>query len=351
MPMTGDKARRVIDFRSDNVASVSPEIMAATLEANAGAASPYGDDQVSAMLNDRFSDLFEAKVTVFPIASGTAANALALSTLTPPYGAIYCYGAAHVHTSEAGATELLTGGAKLLPLEGDGFRLQASVLANALANAGFGIRNRSQPRAVSLTQATEYGTVYRLDELAAIADVARFHRLKIHMDGARFANALVTLGCSPAAATWRAGVDILSFGCTKNGGLNADAIVVFNPDLVEDLSYRIRRTGHTWSKMRFPAAQLLAYVQDNLYLRSARKANDLAARLAANIVGIPDISLAAPVEANEVFLALPETKIDRLTESGIQFLRRGPRLIRLVCRFDGCEEDIDDFITMLSIPE
>jgi threonine aldolase len=306
---------------------------------------------VSAKLNDRFSEVFETKVTVFPIGSGTAANALALSTLTPPYGAIYCHGAGHIHTSEAGATELLTGGAKLLPLEGDRFRLQASSVASALATAGFGIRNRSQPTAVSLTQATEFGTVYRLDELAAIADVARSHRLKIHMDGARFANALVTLGCSPAAATWRVGVDVLSFGCTKNGGLNADAIVVFNSGLVEDLSYRIRRTGHTWSKMRFPAAQLLAYVQDDLYLRSARKANNLAARLAANIAGIPEVSLAAPVEANEVFLALPETKIDHLTRNGFQFLRRGPRLIRLVCRFDGSEADVDNFITALNDPE
>ncbi len=345
------KTQKVIDFRSDNVASVSPEIIAATLDANAGAATPYGDDQVSGMLNDRFSEVFETKVTVFPIGSGTAANALALSALTPPYGAIYCHAAAHIHTSEAGATELLTGGAKLLPLEGDGFRLQAAALATALTTAGFGIRNRSQPAAVSLTQATEFGTVYRLDELAAFAEVARAHRLKIHMDGARFANALVTLGCSPAAATWRVGVDVLSFGCTKNGGLNTDAIVVFNHDLVEDLSYRIRRTGHTWSKMRFPAAQLLAYVRDDLYLRSARRANDLAARLAANVAGIPGVSLAAPVEANEVFLALPEKKIDHLIGTGFQFLRRGPRLIRLVCRFDGSEADIDNFITTLNVPE
>ncbi len=344
-------AQRVIDFRSDNVASVSPEIIAAMIEANTDTAASYGDDQLSAMLNDRFSEVFEAKVTVFPIATGTAANALALSALTPPYGAIYCHGAAHIHTSEAGATELLTGGAKLLPLEGDGYRLQASALANAVANAGVGIRNRSQPAAVSLTQATEFGTVYRLDELAAIADVARSHRLKIHMDGARFANALVTLGCSPAAATWRVGVDVLSFGCSKNGGLNADAIVVFNPDLVEGLSYRIRRSGHTWSKMRFPAAQLLAYVQDELYLRSARRANDLAERLAANIVGIPGVGLAAPVEANEVYLTLPEHKIDHLIRSGIQFLRRAPRLIRLVCRFDGSEDEVDKFIATLNALE
>ncbi|MGH7043316.1 MAG: threonine aldolase family protein [Acetobacteraceae bacterium] len=358
MDLTGDKPRRVhiskqrvIDFRSDNVASVSPEIIAATLEANTDTAAPYGEDQVSSMLNDRFSEVFETKVTVFPIGTGTAANALSLSTLTPPYGAIYCHSSAHVHTSEAGATELLTGGAKLIPLEGDGFRLQASTLANAVASAGLGIKNRSQPTAVSITQTTEFGTVYSLDELAAIAEVARTNRLKIHMDGARLANALVTLGCRPAAATWRVGVDVLSFGCTKNGGLNADAIVVFNPNLVEDLSFRIRRSGHTWSKMRFPAAQLLAYVQSDLYLKSARRANGLAARLAANIKNIPDVKLVAPVEANELFLDLPERKIESLIQNGVQFLRRGPRLIRLVCRFDGSEEDVDQFIALLRISE
>jgi threonine aldolase len=345
------RKQRVVDFRSDNVASVSPEIIAATVQANSGTAASYGDDEMSRRLDDRFSQAFETKVAVFPIATGTSANALSLSALTPPYGAIYCYSSAHIHTSEAGATELLTGGAKLMPLEGDGFRFQAATLANAIATAGIGIKNRSQPAAVSVSQATEFGTVYSLNELAAIGEVARANHLKVHMDGARFANALVTLGCSPAAMTWRAGIDILSFGCTKNGGLNADAIVVLNPNLVEDLSFRIRRSGHTWSKMRFPAAQLLAYVESDLYLRSARRANALAARLAAKIKDISDISLVAPVEANEVFLSLSETKIDRLIKNGIHFLRRGPRMIRLVCRFDGSEEDIDRLIAVLKQPE
>jgi threonine aldolase len=201
-----------------------------------------------------------------------------------------------------------------------------------------------------VSQATEFGTVYRVDELAEIGKVARAHRLKVHMDGARFANALVTLGCSPAAATWRAGIDILSFGCSKNGGMNADAIVVFRPDLVEDLGFRIRRSGHTWSKMRFPAAQLLAYVAGDLYLKSARRANELAARLAAGIKNVADVSLVAPVEANEVFLDLAETRIDHLIRNGVKFLRRGPRMIRLVCRFDGSEEDVDRLLALLQQP-
>src|SRR5262245_20725893 len=209
--------RQPADFRSDNVASVSPEIIAATLDSNSGTAAAYGDDAMSHRLNERFSELFETTVTVFPIATGTAANALSLSALTPPYGAIYCHTTAHIHTSEAGATELLSGGAKLMPLQGDGYRLQAATLKQAISTAGIGVKNRSQPAAVFATQATEFGTLYRLGELKAIGEVARENRLKFHMDGARFANALVALECSPAAATWRVGVDVLSFGCTKNG--------------------------------------------------------------------------------------------------------------------------------------
>ncbi len=338
---------RIADFRSDNVASVSPEIIAATAAVNAGTATPYGGDDFSRALDERFSDLFETDVKVFPVSTGTAANALSLSALTPPYGAIFCYSAAHIHTSEAGATEFMTGGAKLVPLEGEGFRLHAATLESAIATAGVGITNRSQPAAVSVSQATEFGTIYRLEELAAIGDVARAHKLKVHMDGARFANALAALGCSPAAATWRAGVDILSFGCSKNGGLNADAIVVFDPALVDDLAFRIRRTGHTWSKMRFPAAQLLAYVEGDLYLKSARRANELAANLAARAEQIPGVTLVAPMEANEVFLDMPEPMIDRLSGGGVQFMRRGPRTIRLVCRFDGTEADIDHLFTVL----
>jgi threonine aldolase len=170
------RVQRVIDCRSDNVASLRLEIIAATLGANTDTANPYGDDQASAMLSDRFSEVFDSKVPVFRIGTGTAANALALSALTRPYGATYCHSSAHIHTSEAGATEFVTGGAKLIPLQGDGFRLQASALADALCTAGFEIRNRSQPAAVSLSQATEFGTVYSLDELAALAEVARSHR-------------------------------------------------------------------------------------------------------------------------------------------------------------------------------
>lgn len=341
--MQRDTGRAVgrIDFRSDNVATVSPPIMQALLAANAGTDASYGEDAYSRRLDERFGALFEAPVKVFPVATGTAANALSLSVLTRPYGAIYCHEAAHIHTSEGGATEFFSGGAKLVPLAGDGFRLQAATLAAALACADPGRRNRPRPAAVSVTQATEQGTVYRVDELRAIGEAARAAGLKVHMDGARFANALATLGCMPAEMTWRAGVDILSFGATKNGAMNAEAIVVFDAGLVEDLSYRLRRSGQTWSKMRFAAAQLLAYVEDGLWLASARRANALAARLGAGFGRLPGARLVAPVEANEVFVELPEAVIDGLIAEGILFFRRERRMIRLVCRFDGSEAEVD----------
>ena len=345
--MTINATSHKIDFRSDNVGTVSPSILAALAAANTGSEASYGEDIWSRRLDRRFSELFETDVKVFPVSTGTAANALSLSVLTRPYGAVYCHEAAHIHTSEAGAAEFFSGGAKLALLSGDGFRLQAPALARAVATAGVGVRNKSQPAAVSVTQATEYGTLYRLPELKAIGEVAREARLKFHMDGARFANALVALSCTPAEMTWRAGVDILSFGATKNGGMNAEAIVVFNMTIAEDLSYRLRRAGQTWSKMRFSSAQLLAYVENDLFLNSARRANDLAARLEMGLRNLPAVKLVAPVEANELFLELPEQVIDALIAEGILFFRRSPQLIRLVCRFDGTDSEVDLFLDAL----
>jgi len=339
---------RTVDFRSDNVATVSPEILAALAGANAGPQAAYGEDQYSRALDERFSALFGTEVKVFPVSTGTAANALALAACARPWGGIFCYEHAHIHTAEGGATEMFSGGAKLVTLPGDGFRLQAPDLARALAQAGVGQRHRPQPDAISLTQATEHGTVYRLDELQAIGALARQHGLRLHMDGARFANALATLGCSPAAMTRQVGVDILSFGATKNGGMNAEAIVVFDPALVEGLAYRLRRAGQTWSKMRYAAVQLLAYVEDDLYLRSARRANALARRLADGLARCPPARLVAPVEADIVLVELPERVIAALTAEGFLFHRRSPTRIRLVSRFDAREEEVDLLLAALA---
>ena len=335
-----------INFRSDNVATVSPEILRALERVNQGPAASYGDDEWSKALDRAFSALFETDVSVFPVATGTAANALGLAAAVRPYGGIFCHEHAHIHTSEGAATEAFTGGAKLLPLPGEGFRLGADGLGQALARAEWGVRNRAQPDAVSITQATEHGTVYRLDELTALGDLARSAKIKFHMDGARFANALATLGCSPAEMSWRRGVDILSFGATKNGAMSSEAIVVFDPSLVEPLSYRLRRAGQTWSKMRFAAAQLLAYVEDGLYLRSATRANALASRLGVAMAAVPGVTLLAPVEANLVFLAMAPAMVDALIAGGVRVARRSPGVIRLVTRFDGSDEDVDRFVAL-----
>ena len=219
----------VHDFRSDNVAGAAPEVVNALAAAAIGSADPYGQDPLTTSVTRRLSALFEAEVTVFPVATGTAANALALSALVPPYGAVYCHQESHIHVDECGAPEMATGGAKLVPLAGEGGKLTPATLTAALAGAGIGVVHRVQPAALSLTQATEAGTVYRPQEVAALSDVAHAHGMAVHMDGARFANAVARLGCAPAEVTWKAGVDVLSLGGTKGGCLAAEVVVFFNP--------------------------------------------------------------------------------------------------------------------------
>lgn len=336
-----------LNFRSDNVGTAAPEMLRAIEAANRDPAASYGDDEYSSAVNAAFSTVFETPVTVFPVATGTAANALSLSCCARPWGAIYCHQEAHVHTSEGGATEFYSGGAKLIALPGADYKLAPATLREALDTAERGIRNRSQPDAVSITQASEYGTVYRREDIEAIGALAREAGIRFHMDGARFANALATLGCSPADMSWRAGVDILSFGVTKNGGMNADAIVVFDADLVEPLSYRLRRAGQTWSKMRFAAAQLLAYVEDDLYARLARRANAIAARLARELLALPEVTLAAPVEANMLFLRMPDRAVQAITAAGARFGRRRGGVIRLVARFDMDDAEVDTLVDIV----
>jgi threonine aldolase len=342
-----DRPAISLSFRSDNVATVAPEIMRALDAANHGLAAAYGDDQYSALLNRKFSDLFETDVTVFPVSTGTAANALSLATCARPYGAVYCHEEAHIHTAEGGATEAFSGGAKLIALPGVNGKVEPQTLAAALKRAERGTTNRPQPDAVSITQATEYGTVYALEDIAAIGSCARDAGIRFHMDGARFANALVRLGCSASEMTWRRGVDILSFGATKNGAMGTDAIVVFDKDLAEPLSYRLRRAGQTWSKMRFAAAQLIAYVENGLFLRLASHANELASRLGRELAAIPAVRLIAPVEANLVFAAMPEPAIEALAAAGVRFARRRGGIIRLVTRFDGTHVEVDQFIALV----
>jgi len=333
------------DFRSDNVAGAAPEVVDALAQAARGTASPYGEDEWTARVTKRLCDVFETEVAVFPVATGTAANALALSAVTPPYGAIYCHAASHINTDECGAPEQFSGGAKLVGLPGDAGKLTAAGLESALGQAAFGVVHRVQPAALSLSQATEAGTVYRPDEVEALADVAHRHGMAVHMDGARFANALARLGCTPAELTWRADVDVLSLGGTKGGCLAAEAVVFFNPALAEDFGYLRKRGGHLVSKGRFLSAQLDAWLAGGLWLRLAAHANAMADRLAAGLAALPGAELAYPVEANEVFARLPEPVIAGLEAAGFRFYRWEGGLVRLITAFDTPAAAVEEFLS------
>jgi threonine aldolase len=337
----------MIDYRSDNTGRAAPEILDAIVRANTGTALGYGADEWTARLQERFSELFETKVRVFPVATGTAANALALAATSPSWGLVYCSEAAHINTSEANAAGFFGGGLKLAPVAGKDGRIDPDAFARTLAAIQAGQLHRGQPAAVNLTQASDLGTVYALDDIRAIADVAKTRGLKVHMDGARFANALARLGCSPAEMSWRAGVDILSFGATKNGGALCDAIVVFTPELADGLAVQLRRAGQVWSKMRFASAQLMAYIEHGLWLSLATASNAAAARIADGIAGLPGLRLVAPVEVNEIFLELPTRVMDALDQDGFQFYRRSATLARFVCRFDTSEAESDALVAAL----
>jgi threonine aldolase len=333
-----------VNFASDNVTGACPEVMQAIVAANEGAVMPYGNDPVTQRVEARLAEIFERPLAAFPVATGTACNALTLACVTPPYGAVYCHQVSHINTDECGAPEFYSGGAKLVDLPGEGGKLTAASLAAAIEGAG--VVHHVQPAAVSLTQASEAGTVYSLDEIAAIAEVAHAHGLKLHLDGARFANALVALGCTPAEMTWQAGVDLLSFGATKNGCLSAEAAIFFDPADAASFGYRRKRAGHLFSKMRVVSAQLEAYLADDLWLRNARHANALARRLAEGLAALPGVRLLHPCEANEVFADLPQAAIDGLLEAGFYFYVRdvGGVGIRLVTAWNSREEDVEAFL-------
>jgi threonine aldolase len=336
-----------MNFASDNTAGISPAIATAIMQHSSGAAMPYGNDDITRQLKQRFNEFFETAVTLFPVATGSAANALALAVVTPPYGAIYCHQESHINMDECGAPEFYTHGAKLICLEGANGKITANDLTEWLEQSSPGVVHSVQPAAVSITQATECGTVYSLEEIRAIAQVAHDYDLYLHMDGARFANAVVSLGCSPADMTWRAGVDILSFGATKNGAMAAEAVVFFKPDLVRDFEFRRKRGGHLFSKMRFLSVQLQAYLDNDLWRQNAERANRLARRLADGLKEIPGVVLAYPVQANELFVHIPDPIQNQLKAAGFIFYAWSGEdlpLVRLVTSFDMPEEAVDQFL-------
>ncbi len=334
-----------MNFASDNITGAAPEILDAIQAGNDGALLPYGNDDVTRAAEAKVAQVFETEAEVLFVATGTAANGLAISAPTPPGGVIFCHPGAHINDTEGGAPEFFSGGAKLIAIDGDDGKITAAALEAAIAGAHVGNVHHAQPAAVSITQATEAGTLYGLDEVAAISAVCRDHDLKLHMDGARFSNAVAALGCSAAEASWKAGVDVLSFGATKNGALTAEAVVLFDQELARDFGYRRKRAGHLFSKMRLLAVQWDAYVTDDLWLRNAAHANAMATRMGDGLAAIDGVALTRPVEANIVFPRLTAAIIEGLKADGFQFYERGgENVVRLVCAFATAAEEVDAFI-------
>jgi threonine aldolase len=327
---------RSFDFRSDNVAGVAPKVLTALTAAAQGSASSYGEDAITRRVEAKLAELFAHDVTLFTVATGSAANALALAQLVPGWGSVLCHREAHIATDECGAPEFYSSGAKLALLDGAHGKISAAAVAAHLARDSRGVHH-VQPMAVSISQSTEAGTCYTPDEIAAIGEAGRKHGLKFHMDGARFANALASLGCSPAEASWKSGVDVLSFGVTKNGAMAAEAVIFFDSALAQDFAYRRKRGGHLFSKGRFASAQFEAQLTDGLWLKLAGHANEIASRIGQGLAGVQGVSLLHPIEANELFVLMPERVIDRLEAGRFRFYRwetaEGP-CIRLVTAFD-----------------
>ncbi|HEX3432067.1 MAG TPA: low specificity L-threonine aldolase [Rhizomicrobium sp.] len=335
-----------MNFASDNTCGAAPEMIEALRIANGGAVPSYGEDGLSARLKAELARLFEHDVAVYPVITGTAANALALSTLVPPHGAIFCHREAHIATDECGAPELFTQGATLVTLAGLHGKISPDALEQATSRFVRGSVHHAQPAAASITQVSEMGTCYRHDEVRAIAEIARRHGMKLHLDGARLANAIAFLGCTPAEATWKAGVDTVSFGMSKNGALAAEAVVFFHPEEVRDFEFRRKRFGHLISKMRFVAAQLLCALENDRWLHWARSANARARLLAGILRDIADVEVVHPVDANLVFATLPESLILKLRSAGAKFYdwsppERGRRLVRFVTSFATSQSEIE----------
>jgi threonine aldolase len=351
-----------MNFASDNTAGMAPEILAALTQANDGFALGYGNDDSTRDVERRMSEVFERQVAVFLVPTGTAANALALAHVSPPWGAVFTHTEAHIITDECGAPEFFGGGLKLIGLAGVGCKLDAATLTDALAQYVGHAPHQVVPSAVSISQASEAGTIYRPDEISALAAVARSRGLKLHVDGARLANVLVRLNASPAQATWQAGVDVLSFGATKGGALAAEAVVFFDPAVAAAMGERRKRGGHLLSKHRFLAAQFQAFLANDNWLRLARHANAMADRLAAGLTAAGRAPV-WPVEANLVFVVLSQRLDARLKAAGARYYVRNSTslpphirtggdemLVRLVTSFATVESEVDKFVEIAAKP-
>lgn len=336
-----------IELRSDNAAGVAPEIMAAINAANAGSALAYGGDDWTSQLRATVREVFEhADAEVFPVISGTAANALALAGLCPPWGAVLCHETAHVLRSECGATSMFGGGAVVRGVGGEQFRITPDSLREAFDATRWGDPHHSQPSVLSLTVPTDHGTVYTPQQVAELTAVGRERGLRAHLDGARMANAIAAVGCSPADLTWRAGIDAFSLGAMKNGALSTDAIVCFDPVVSEQLVYRVKRAGHVASKMRFQSVQLTAYLTNDLWLRLARHAIAAMARLADGLRAL-DVEFLNEPDVNMLFVRLDPAAADRMAELGLLFYRMATDTVRLVTSFQTTDDEIVEALSRI----
>ena len=348
-----------MNFTSDNAAGVHPAILEAVSRAAPGMAPSYGNDELTLEVEAQIRKVFEApKARAYLVATGTAANSLSLACLCPPWSAIYTHEVAHVEEDEAGAPEFFTGGAKLTLLGGPDAKIDPQALKAKLAGAApRGVHN-VQKGALSLTQATELGAVYTPDEIRTLCDIAHAEDVPVQMDGSRFANALAHLGCSPAEASWKAGVDILCLGATKNGAMAAEAVIIFDPEKAWEFELRRKRGGHLFSKMRFVAAQFGAYLEGGLWLRMAGHANAMAARLASGLETVEGVTITSPVEANMIFADIPMSLHRRITAAGARYFPsvKPPAAdapddalfpARLVCSFQTTEGEVDRFLEVV----
>lgn len=327
-----------VQFASDNTAGICPQAWAAIEEANSGFQPSYGDDPFTREACDLFRELFETDCDVYFVFTGTAANSLSIASMCRSYHGVIAHPSAHMATDECGAPEFFSGGAKLLPAGGDRAKLDPREVGRVFT--GQRDLHSPKPRAMSVSQGTEFGTVYRAEELKALRDIARGHGVLIHMDGARFSNAIASLDCAPADVTWRAGVDVLCFGGTKLGMAVTEAVIFFNRELGEEFAWRCKQAGQLASKMRFMSAQWRACLRDGFWLTHARHANALARELAEGLKQIPGVKILHPVEANGVFVELPAATHQRLHSRGWHFYDFTGGGSRFMCSWRTSREDV-----------
>jgi threonine aldolase len=346
-------------FASDNGAGVAPQILDAIVASSRVNAPAYGADEYTARAQALLGEVFAAEVAAFLVATGTAANALALSALVNPWDAVFCHDEAHIHDDECGAPEFFAGGAKLVGIPGEGGKITAEGLRETLERFPRGLVKSAQPGALSLSQATEAGTVYSVSEVSELSSIAHRNGISVHMDGARFANALISAKATPADMTWRAGVDVLTLGATKNGALACEAVLFFDPAQAANFAFQRKRGGQTVSKGRFLGAQMEAYLTNQLWLRLAERANASSRRLARGLADTPGVRLAWPTEANEVFVVAPKAMVERWRAAGAVFHewstrslaperapRNGERLVRLVASFETESSEVDRLLSI-----